>query len=316
MPITLGHSSPNRHGEEPKLSSRTVILVVVIVAVLIVGAIAWPTIQSVSHPSGYTKRSPIGIYGNGNFITANGVIGGSGSVSNPYIIANWDIDASQSVGIYIQNTNAHFILTNCYVHSGSSVYNKQVGIDLDNCSNGTLIGNKCSDNLVGISLYGFSGPSSTNAIINNICSSNEGGITLSSSNNNTLSGNKCLFNSFDGITLESSSNNTVCNNIISHNTGYAMDLDTNLISRHTSMRNRFWNNTLIGNNGAGSKYDSSHIQANDSGTNNWWNSTDGHGNYWSDWATPDANRDGIVDQPYHIAGYAGAKDYYPLTASP
>ena len=77
--------------------------------------------------------------------------------------------------------------------------------------------------------------------------------------------------------------------------------------------NTVWNNTFIDNNGAGSTYDPDHIQANDAGTNNWWSSTDGYGNYWSDWTTPDADFNGIVDEPYDIDGAAGAKDYYPRT---
>jgi nitrous oxidase accessory protein NosD len=80
-----------------------------------------------------------------------------------------------------------------------------------------------------------------------------------------------------------------------------------------SSSNIISNNTFVGNNGAGSTYNQSHIQAYDDGINNSWNSTDGYGNYWSDWTTPDANHDGIVDQPYTISGSAGAKDYHPLT---
>jgi hypothetical protein len=84
-----------------------------------------------------------------------------------------------------------------------------------------------------------------------------------------------------------------------------------------STNNRIWNNTFIDNNGAGSTYDPNHIQASDELAGNWWNSTDGYGNYWSDWTTPDvAPPDGIVDVPYDIAGTAGAKDYYPLTTTP
>ncbi len=58
------------------------------------------------------------------------------------------------------------------------------------------------------------------------------------------------------------------------------------------------------------------FQAWDDGTDNWWNSSDGYGNYWSDWTTPDYNMDGIVDFPYNISGNAGAKDYYPRTTTP
>ena len=83
-----------------------------------------------------------------------------------------------------------------------------------------------------------------------------------------------------------------------------------------SSSNIVFNNTFIGNNGAGSTYNSSHVQACDDGTNNWWNSTDGYGNYWSDWTSPDVDMNGIVDVPYVLDGGSGAKDYYPLTTTP
>jgi len=83
--------------------------------------------------------------------------------------------------------------------------------------------------------------------------------------------------------------------------------------------NRIWNNSFSRNHGATSVYDPSHIQAYDDGTDNFWNSTGsphGFGNYWGDWTSPDANMDGIVDNPYVIDGSAGAMDYYPLTQFP
>jgi nitrous oxidase accessory protein NosD len=40
----------------------------------------------------------------------------------------------------------------------------------------------------------------------------------------------------------------------------------------------------------------------------------GKGNYWSDWVSPDANGDGIVDKPYVISGYTRSSDQYPLVA--
>jgi len=81
--------------------------------------------------------------------------------------------------------------------------------------------------------------------------------------------------------------------------------------------NRIWNNTFAGNKGATDTYDSSRVQACDNGTSNWWNSTDGYGNYWSDWTTPDAIPPwGVVDHPYLLDGSAGAEDYYPLTTTP
>jgi len=77
-----------------------------------------------------------------------------------------------------------------------------------------------------------------------------------------------------------------------------------------------WNNIFYHNNGTGDTYDPLLVQAYDDGTNNWWNSTEGYGNFWSDWTTPDNDFNGIVDIPYNISGSSGAKDYYPQTIAP
>jgi parallel beta-helix repeat protein len=283
-----------------------------VATILIAGVIAWIFVRIDSQQSEYVKRTPIYISGNTNFTTANGVVGGSGSEFDPYVIANWDIDASQSVGIYIQDANAHFVLTNCYIHGGSTGVNDQIGIILNNCSRGLLISNLCSDNLGGISLEGSS---KDNILINNLCSSNsQYGIVLHFSDNNTLDGNKCSHNGRFGIIVESSNNNIVRNNAILHNSLFGVSIDPDYPNHHTSMGNRLWNNTLIDNNGAVDNFDLAHVQANDSGNGNWWNSTNGYGNYWSDWTTPDSDHDGVVDVPYVIAGNTSTKDLYPLVA--
>jgi parallel beta-helix repeat protein len=232
--------------------------------------------------------------------------------------------------------------------SSNNVY----GIFLYSSSGNTLSNNTCSNNVYGIYLY-YS--SSSNTLSNNTCSSNNvyGIFLYSGSNNNTLNNNNCSDNS-DGIAVSSGKNNTISNNTCSNN-GYGILLDYssdstlsnntcsnnyygiyigsssgNTLNNNTcvsngwygvylfySSNNRIWNNTLIDNNGATDTYDASHVQAYDDGTSNWWNSTDGYGNYWSDWTTPDvAPPDGIVDIPYDIAGSAVAKDYYPLTTEP
>jgi len=48
----------------------------------------------------------------------------------------------------------------------------------------------------------------------------------------------------------------------------------------------------------------------DSGLNV-WNDTE-MGNQWSDWTSPDADSDGIVDEPYVLEGGAGATDWLPM----
>jgi hypothetical protein len=154
--VTDGDSLPEKRGDAPSRLPWVFYVAAIVVAILVVGAGAWVAVQSENKKSVYTTHGALTIIGNANFTAANGVIGGSGTASDPYVIANWDIDAAKSMGIYMESTDAHFIIRNCYVHGGStSLYDKQVGIDLDSCSNGTLSGNDCSGNLAGIGLDGF-----------------------------------------------------------------------------------------------------------------------------------------------------------------
>jgi len=343
---TSGESLPDRPGKERKRSSRVVIVAVVLVAVLIVGAVAWLAVQIVNNKSEYTAHDPIRIDGNGGFTNASGVVWGSGTESDPYIIEGWDISASTTYGIDIANTDAHFIVRNCYVHGGGLNY---PGIFLGYCTNGILDCNKCSNNHEGILLYS----SSENIVSHNTCSSHQSvGIEIEySSNDNTISNNTCqgnfygihVYMSSDGNTLENNTcsnnqygieiaytadGNTISNNICNLNDRngifFFMNGNNNMFGNQacnntghgvyidSGFYNRIWNNTFINNHGTTDTYDPSHVQACDNTTSNWWSSLDGYGNYWSDWTGPDANMDGIVDVPYALDGSAGAKDYYPL----
>ena len=164
------------------------------------------------------------------------------------------------------------------------------GIMLWTSSNNTIRNNTCSNNNAGIYLY-YSGG---NTISNNICSNNHYGIDLYQSSDNTLNNNICS-GDWDGISLCSSHGNTVSNNTCSSNS------NGGIFANQYSHNNRIWNNTLNGNA----------IQAYDEATNNNWTSPSGYGNWWSDWTTPDADLNGIVDLPYNISGPADAKDYGP-----
>jgi hypothetical protein len=89
-------------------------------------------------------HAPILIDGNGGFTIANGVVGGNGTVSNPFLIQDWTLDVStQSVinpfyphaGITIQNTNAYFDIRNVSIIGGPNDWD---GIDLTNVANGLV----------------------------------------------------------------------------------------------------------------------------------------------------------------------------------
>ena len=217
-------------------------------------------------PSGTYSGGPICIQSDDQFTSANGVVSGSGTQANPYIIEGWTIDASSAGGttnagvITISNTTKYFIIRNCSVTNGVDV--AYYGIDLDHVVNGEIENNTCSGNTEGIYLY-FS---SNNTISNNTCSNNSnGGILLDSScDNNTLTGNTCLGNSDDGIrlnyTVGTCSSNTLTGNTCSGNSFcgiYLSNCDGNTISNNTCSNNSESgikvgsNNTLTSNTCSG-----------------------------------------------------------------
>lgn len=160
--------------------------------------------------------------------------GGNGSAANPYILENYVINASGMGrhGIYILNTNAHFIIRNCTITNADTGF---AGICLANVTNGNLLNNTAASNSYGIkiSLY-----SENNIVANNTCDYNvRQGIFMTSSTNNSLEGNTADHaSSYDGIYLQRASNNTLINNTVNYNGRDGIFLN-----------NQCNNNTLINN---------------------------------------------------------------------
>ena len=69
---------------------------------------------AVVHPL-QTAHPPILIEGNANFTAANGVVAGSGTPSDPYLIAGWLIDASTANAVEIRDTTAPFVIRDIVV---------------------------------------------------------------------------------------------------------------------------------------------------------------------------------------------------------
>jgi parallel beta-helix repeat protein len=196
------------------------------------------------------------------------------------------------------SNNDTLVDNNC----SSCYYSMQLYTSINN----TLIRNDCShSDTLGIWLCA----SDFNTLISNDCSDNyHYGIWFSASGGNTVIGNNCSSNRWSGLYLQQANDNVLVCNRVFGNGEYGICI--------FGSGNRIWNNTFSHNNGASDTYDPAHVQAYDGETNNWWNGSDGYGNYWSDWTSPDANMDGIVDNPYIIGGGGGGRDYYPLTTTP
>jgi len=121
---------------------------------------------------GLVPRAPIHIVGNDNFTATNGVVGGSGTENDPYIIENWVISAENAHGIEIRDTTAHFIVGNCFVHDG--LVNYKDGILFENVINGIVENNIVGNNSYGLCLY----YSDNNLISGNIVENNDYGLYL------------------------------------------------------------------------------------------------------------------------------------------
>ncbi len=140
-----------------------------------------------------------------------------------------------------------------------------------------------------------------------VSSNGEAGINISMSMNITITKSDLTDNDGDGIQMNFGSHwNRITHNTFTSNGGYGVsiiELDRKLsCENNTVHNNRFFDNNLNTTQG----YD------NCSG-NNWDSGVEG--NYWSDGSTGDTDRDGIVDDPYPIAG-GNSSDRYPLVYSP
>lgn len=211
-----------------KMFRRVLLTVLLIVLPMIFIPPLLSTRSASALPDGLTPHDSIHIDGNGDFTLANGVVGGSGTAGDPYLIENWVIS-----GIEIMDTDAYFVIRNCLVE-GSSSY---VGIHLDNVKNGraenctlegkyirlysssnnTLVNNTCFGG--DISLY-----SSPATLINNACFG--GGIYARDSPSSRLENNTCSNNIGDGIFLDHYSDfSTLKNNTCSNNRGWGIRVE-------------------------------------------------------------------------------------------
>jgi nitrous oxidase accessory protein len=226
--------------------------------------------------------------------------------SNDNVISNNDVASNNYHGIYLDYSTGNVISHNnaslnsndgISLHSSNdnvvshnnATSNSNDGIYLYSSNDNIISKNEVTSNSYhGVSLYSSSG----NLISRNNASSNENnGIHLDHSTTNMIFDGELSFNSLHGIYLFYANDNVVSNNNISKNE-YGIRLHS------SSNNNTFYHNNFLENKN----------QIWTESVNNW--SEDGEGNYWSDYAGQDLNKDGIGDDPYRID--ANNRDNYPL----
>ncbi len=83
----------------------------------------------------WVPHDPIYIYGDKDFTWENGVVRGSGTADDPYVIEGWVIDTlGYDYGIYIDHTKAHFVIKNCLIRYPQ----EKAGILLSAVENGRI----------------------------------------------------------------------------------------------------------------------------------------------------------------------------------
>ncbi len=252
-------------------------------------------------------HAPIYINGNSDFTTENGVVSGSGTEDDPYIIEGWEIDCTtgwhghndiRNVGILVAKTSAYFVIRKVRFFGEGAVI-------------GTLFHDTVTHGRIEDCLF----------------DKIPLGIQIQFSHGNAIARNTFVIRYFQGggsdaVVLLESSNNTVYentgtggfggdgdNNTFYGNTIYPLANGKVRASLHDSSQhdndpprvttgNRYFYNNLMGTSATEEVTPPNH----------WDNATEG--NYWSNFSGWDANGDGISDSPHKIEG--GGVDRYPL----
>src|SRR5436309_987687 len=239
----------------------------------------WPTTPDPA----FLAHGPILVDGDASFTSANGVTGGNGTRSNPFIIEGWDINASNADGLKLQNTRADVVIRNVSIQSGPGFLK---GVFLENVSNVGLIDLTIREAYAGIYAY--------NAW------------------NLSIARNRLYKNHAYAIHAENVANLTVELNEIAGNPDFGI-----LLANSFPAEIR-WNNVLENSEGiyvfsrSGVSIRGNNIirngnQAYDGGTNVWDGGYPEGGNYWSDYSGQDlcggstqdicTGPDGIGDSP-------------------
>ncbi len=141
------------------------------------------------------NRQAIYIYGNDAFTCENGVIAGSGTAEDPFVIDGWHIDnPSTDYGIYLDHTTAYVVIRGCVVERAQAA-----GIYLNSVVNARIDGCQLSLNRTGIYFLN----SRHNVVETTIIAQNYYGIVMAAwSRDNCITGNSFINNGLNALDPE------------------------------------------------------------------------------------------------------------------
>lgn len=112
-----------------------------------------------------SQRGPITILGDGEFTTENGVVGGTGTEDDPYVIAMWEIvvPSGEYYGVRIENVTAQFVLRGLFIQNATEMAG--AGIRIGFASGGAIEGCSISNSMHGIDLISSTDISMENCVL-------------------------------------------------------------------------------------------------------------------------------------------------------
>jgi len=129
-------------------SFATVVVLTVLFAVLAASIAPSASSRALALSADWTERGPILINGDSRFTSENGIVSGSGTKSDPYIIEGWRIGPfPNSTAITTLNTNAYFKIRNVYTFSCS------IGVFMNGVHNGWVEDSQFINDTVGVAFY-------------------------------------------------------------------------------------------------------------------------------------------------------------------
>jgi parallel beta-helix repeat protein len=194
--------------------------------------------------------SQVRIEADRDFDVGHGVVGGSGTVSNPYLIEGWQINASLAcpealcAGIIVQNVTASFVIKNVTVRGGLH----DTGIWLSNVKNAWVESSSIVTGGDGIHIA-----ASTNVTLSgNTVVKADRGIFLTQSQDVLVYGNS-ISRGTQGIVIEDSSRISLLGNILNSNNANGLlflhltggTIEGNMISKTAFRGIAFFNSSDI-----------------------------------------------------------------------
>jgi parallel beta-helix repeat protein len=230
-------------------------------------------------------HSPIEILGDAGFTVENGIVAGTGTNEDPYLIMGWSIDATgTSFGVHVEGTTKAFAIEECRVLGASST-----AIDLVDVKRASITGCEMENSFFGLAIKN----SDNVSIADNTFSENEyAALFIINSSNNDIHDNLLCAGGPGILFYENAMNNTVRDNVFDH-----CKIGISILSL-AGGGNRIYYNDFLSCRAA-------------SEACNLWNDGKGTGNYWSEYGRKDADGDGIGDVPYRIFGSGYEYDYHP-----